>query len=180
MWILKGKVRSRPRNVRKKVLRGWSQLLTQGLGYMNNLLIYWLQNVWKHLCPEIKMLKTDFHNIFIKWNFGLFWALFGIESITPWQLLALLSSKMVLFHFSLFVCFFFTALLIKTRSQQYGNSASVSKWWKTVPLSNNISRWESASATDSQKTTGSEWCLGSMGATTAGSFVITEKQRGYS
>ena len=110
MWILKGKVRSRPRNVRKKVLWGWSQLLTQGLGYMNNLLIYWLQNVWKHPCPEIKMLKTDFHNIFIKWNFGLFWALFGIESIKLWQLLALLSSKMVLFHFSLFVCLFFYSI----------------------------------------------------------------------
>ena len=110
MWILKGKVRSRPRNVRKKVLRGWSQLLTQGLGYVNNLLIYWLQNVWKHLCPEIKMLKTDFHNIFIKWNFGLFWALFGIESIKLWQLLALLSSKMVLFHSSLFVCLFFYSI----------------------------------------------------------------------
>ena len=43
-------------------------------------------------------------------NFGLFWALFGIESIKLWQLLALLSSKMVLFHFSLFVCLFFYSI----------------------------------------------------------------------
>lgn len=56
------------------------------------------------------------------------------------------------------------------------SSTTVSKWWKTIPLSDNINR--RASTTDAEKAVGGEciWCLGTTSTAETSSVVCTKKQ----